>query len=96
MAKIKVADLHRKLAEAGIPIDGVALDRPGKPGISVDYQAEATPEQMTQAEAIIKDYDQEAEEAAKGDDTVTLDEINSLKTVADVKAFLIRQHNLKG
>lgn len=95
MAKINVSDLHRKLAAAGVPIEGVALDRPGKKGISVDFLADATAEQKALAEQIIKDYDQTAEEAVKVK-PVTEEEINAAKTVNDLKALLIRQHNLRG
>lgn len=94
-SKIKVADLDAKLRAAGIAIDGVALDRPGKKGISIDFQAEATAEQKALADQIIKDYDQRAEDAAKVK-PVTEEEINAAKTVNDLKALLIRQHHLRG
>jgi hypothetical protein len=93
--KIVVADLDAALRKAGVPFDGLALDRPGKPGITVDYQKEATPEQIAQAEQIIKDYDQEAVTATKGQ-PVTQADIQAAKTVNDLKALLIQLHNLQG
>jgi len=93
--KIKVADLDAKLRAAGIAIDGVALDRPGKKGISIDFQAEATAEQKALADQIVKEYDQDEADAAKAPD-VTLEAIQAAKTVNDLKAILIQLHNLKG
>lgn len=93
--KIKVADLDAKLRAAGIAIDGVALGRPGKPGISVDFQAEATAEQKALADQIVKDYDQDEADAAKAQ-PVTASDIQNAKNLAELKDVLIRQHNLRG
>lgn len=94
-SKIKVADLDAKLRAAGIAIDGVALDRPGQKGISVDFQAEATAEQKALAEQIIKSYDQDDEDKTKAQ-PVTAADIQNAKNLAELKDVLIRQHNLKG
>lgn len=95
MAKIVVGDLHQRLVEAGVLIDGVALDRPGKPGVSIDFQKDATAEQKALAEQIVKDYDQDAVEAAKPK-PVSLDDINNAKTVTELKALMIRQYQTRG
>ena len=95
MTKIIVGDLHQKLIDAGLPVVGVALDRPGKRGISLDFEGEPSSEQKAAAELIVKEYDQDAENAAKPSG-LTVDEINNAKTVADLKTLLITQHNLKG
>lgn len=94
-SKINVGDLHAKLLAAGVPIDGVALDRPGKSGISVDYQNDATPEQKAQAEQIIKEYDQDEEDASKTPE-LSIDAILAAKSVSDLKTILIQLYNLKG
>jgi len=95
MSKIIVADLHQKLIEAGLPVESVALDRPGKKGVSIDFQQEATAEQKALAEQIVKDYDQDAVDALKPK-PVTLDDITNAKTVNELKALMIRQYQLKG
>jgi len=95
MAKIVVADLHQKLIEAGLPVESVALDRPGKPGVSIDFQKDATAEQKALAEQIVKDYDQDAVEAAKPK-PVSLDDINNANTVTELKALMIRQYQTRG
>lgn len=95
MTKIIVADVHQKLIDAGLPVDGVALDRPGKTGLSIDFGTDATDEQKAAAELIVKDYDQDAVNAAK-EKPVSLDDFNGLKTIADVKALMIRQYHSKG
>lgn len=95
MSKINVLDVDRKLRDAGVLIDGVALDRPGKKGVSIDFQKEATDEQKALAAQIVKDYDQDAVNAAK-EKPVSIDDINNLKTIADVKALLIKQYQIKG
>lgn len=95
MTKIIVGDLHQKLIDAGLPVVGVALDRPGKPGISLDFAETASAEQQAQAAQIVKEYDQDTVDALKPQ-PVTEAEINNAKTVADLKTLLIKQHNLKG
>ncbi len=89
---INVGDVHTKLQAAGIPIHGVALNRPNKPGISIDFKDEATKEQRLEAQLIVADYDQEAEDAAKPAPAgvLTAEEINNAKSVQDVKALLLK------
>jgi len=91
---IKLSDLHEKIAAAGIPIQGVALDRPGKPGISIDFKDEATTEQRAAAEEIVRTYDQDAVDAAK-EKPVTIDDIHNAKTIPDLKAILIKLQQAK-
>lgn len=95
MTKIVVGDLHKKLSDAGVPIDGVALDRPGKPGVSIDFHVDATEEQKAVAAQIVKNYDQDVMEAEKVQ-PVTETEINSAKSIPDLKALMIRQYRAKG
>ena len=95
MSKIIVADLHQKLIEAGLPVESVALDRPGKKGISIDFQKDVTAEQKALAEQMVKDYDQSTVDAVKPK-PVTLDDITNAKTVNELKALMIRQYQLKG
>jgi len=95
MAKIVVGDLHQRLVEAGVLIDSVALDRPGKPGVSIDFQKDATAEQKALAEQLVKDYDQSAVDAVKPK-PVTEEDINSAKTVNELKALMIRQYQTRG
>lgn len=92
MTYINIGNLHHKLAAAGIPIDGIALNRPNKPGISIDFMVEATDEQKASAQTIVDAYDQDSEDAAKAISLspVTADDINATKTVPDLKALLIR------
>lgn len=94
MKKITPMDLHDKLEAAGIPVHGVAED--GR----IDFN-DATDEQKAAAAAILKDYDQDVEdarkaveEAEKPRETVTEEDIDNAKTVADVKVLLKRM--LKG
>ena len=91
MKKITPIDLHTKLEKAGIPIDGVSQD--GR----IDFKDEATDEQKEAAAAILRDYDQEAEDAAKVPDAgdVTDEEIDAAKTVADLKVLLKRMRKGK-
>jgi hypothetical protein len=90
MKKIIPMDLHNKLEAAGIPIHGVSED--GR----IDFK-DATKEQQDQAAQIVADYDQDEVDAAKIDlQPVTLEDINSAKTVSDLKTLLIRLHNIKG
>lgn len=91
MATINVTDLTAKLLAAGIPIQGVALDRPGKTGITIDFiegENGATDEQKAAAQKIIDNYDQDVEDAVKQSDELTDADIDNAKTVADVKALL--------
>ncbi len=93
MTKIVLADLHEKLALAGLPILSV---RRMADDVDLVFFDGATDEQIKAANQIVADYDQAAVESSKESDGLTLDEINSAKTVADLKALMIRQYNLKG
>ena len=91
MKKITPIDLHTKLEKAGIPIDGVSED--GR----IDFKDEVTAEQKEAAAAILRDYDQDVEDAAKVPDAgdVTDEEIDAAKTVADLKVLLKRMRKGK-
>ncbi len=93
MTKINVGDLHQQLAAAGIPIVTVRLTRDEK--IELQVAEDATEEQRTQARAIVDGYDQAAIDAAK-EQPVSLDDINNAKTVADLKALLVKMYATKG
>lgn len=95
MTKIIVSDLHQKLIDAGLPVESVALDRPNKKGISIDFAKNATDEQKAAAELIVKEYDQDVVNAAKVQ-PVTLEDLQSIKTVNDVKVLMIRQYQTRG
>lgn len=89
MNKINVGDLDAKLRAANIPIDGVALKQDGS--IRIDFKGEPDSTVIQQAQAIVKAYDQDTENALKGDiRKVTLEDIESAKTINDVKALLIK------
>ena len=93
MTKVNVADMHDKLAKAGIPVVTVRLTREQQ--IEVEFAPEATPEQKAAAQEVVYAYDQEAEDAAKAARSVpvTAADIDAAKTVADLKALL---HRMQG
>lgn len=98
MTKIVVGDLHARLTEAGIPIDGVALDRPNAPGISIDFRDGATDEQKLAAQKIVDAYDQDVENGLKPTAKTSVlsdEEIDGAKTVSDMK-LLLKKLNAKG
>lgn len=88
MTKINVGDLHEHLRQAGIPIHGVALDRPGQPGISIDFTDDATETDKDYAQMLVDAYDQDAVDQLKSGLDVSEAEIDSAKTVADLKVLL--------
>jgi hypothetical protein len=95
--KIVVADLHAALVKAGIPIEGVALNRPGQPGISVDFTADATEDHKASAKALVDAYDQDQVDAAKATTELDMEAlINSAKNVADLKALLLKLYANQG
>jgi hypothetical protein len=93
MTKIIVGDLNNKLAAAGINVISVRLTKAQQ--IELQFADGVAEADKARAQQIVKDYDQDAENAAKPTG-LTLDEINNAKTVADLKTLLIKQHNLKG
>lgn len=93
MTKIIVGDLHNKLAAAGINVISVRLIKEQQ--IELQFADGVAEADKARAQQIVKDYDQDAENAAKPSG-LTVDEINNAKTVTDLKALLVKQHNLKG
>ncbi len=93
MTKINVGDLHDKLAAAGIPIVTVRLTRELK--IELEFEANATDAQKAEAQALVDSYDQAAIDADK-EQPVSLDDINNAKSVADLKALLVKMYATKG
>lgn len=91
--KINVGDLHEKLAAAGIPIVSVRLTRDLK--IELEFETNVMNFQKADAQAIVDGYDQAAIDAAKVQ-PVSLDDINNAKSVADLKALLVKMYATKG
>lgn len=81
-----VAILEKKLADAGIPVYGVAEDGAG--GYRVDFAAGATPAQQSTAAGIVSAFDPIAEQA-------DLDELEAGKVAAQsgAKAWYIATPN---
>ena len=92
MTTINVGDLHEKLAAAGIPVVTVRLTRELK--VELELADNTTDVQKVEAQAIVEGYDQAAVDAAKVQ-PVTLDDFNDVKTVADMKALLIKMYLAK-
>lgn len=82
------AILHGKLMGAGIPIDGVSFHR--EMGYRIDFRTEATAEQRAQAQQMVATFDPNEVQPETERNTVTIDDINDAKTVADLKALLIK------
>lgn len=82
MTKIIVGDLHQKLADAGIPITTVRLTREQQ--VELEFGEAATDEQKAAARQIVDSYDQADEDANELTDA----DIDSAKTVGDLKALL--------
>lgn len=89
--------VHKALAEAGVPIDGVSVERPGdKRTWRVDFREGATPAQRLAAQAVIDAFDVAAvreprlvdfEDAL---DRLTDQEWSALKTARDNSVRLSR------
>lgn len=93
MTKIVVEDLDAKLRAAHIDIDGIALLADGS--VRIDFRGEPDSATIQQAQTIVKAYDQDVENAAKVNDKVTQTDIENAKTVADLKALLLKMLNDK-
>ncbi len=91
--KIVLADLHEHLIAADLPI--LAVRRTHEQKIEMVFTDEATEDQRKAAELMVREYDQEAVDEQKPK-PVTTDEINSAKSLADVKALMIRMYEIKG
>lgn len=73
---------------AGIPIDGVAFHR--ETGYRIDFRTEATAEQRAQAQQMVATFDPNEVQSEPENKSVTIEDINDAKTVADLKALLIK------
>lgn len=91
MTTIVLADLHDALKAANLPI----ISMRSKAGaIELVFTDDATSEQKAAAQALVDSYDQATIDAKKPQ-PVTMEDIEAAKTVADMKALMIRMLNEK-
>lgn len=99
---INVADLHDKIAAAGIPIHGVSYHREN--GVRIDFKDDVTEAQRAAAKAIVDAYDQSVEdakrEALKQEQTAIVEalpskgDVSKVKSVEELAAMVEKQSEL--